>query len=213
MKIKFYFVLWLTEVCELFSHYVIPDLNSAVTFSIMSDKNKRYLSDISLPYSDVATKKTREGSLNNVTLNNSVMEGVSHQPGAPVCSSTPDTHPPTMLHHLWLPSSVFCQSPAPDTIQRWPTKDSRRCQRIRQTFDQRGGPGLNPADGRTNTGFCARKTKTYVCLSFFSCQAILKWTQDPSQHQLSHIEHPRVIHQQLPQSTHHSIHIDLLSFI
>lgn len=102
---KFYFVLWLTEVCELFSHSVIPDLNSAVTFSIMSDKNN--LSDISLPYSDVATKKTREGSLNNLTLNNSVMEGVSHQhqhqPGAPVCSSTPDTpdthHPPTMLHH------------------------------------------------------------------------------------------------------------------
>lgn len=69
----------------------------------MSDKNKRNLSDISLPYSDVATKKTREGSLNNLTLNNSVMEGVSQQPGAPVCSSTPDTpdthHPPTMLHH------------------------------------------------------------------------------------------------------------------
>lgn len=100
---KFYFVLWLTEVCELFSHSVIPDLNSAVTFGIMSDKNKRNLSDISLPYSDVATKKTREGSLNNLTLNNSVMEGVSQQPGAPVCSSTPDTpdthHPPTMLHH------------------------------------------------------------------------------------------------------------------
>lgn len=92
----------------------------------MSDKNKRNLSDISLPYSDVATKKTREGSLNNLTLNNSVMEGVSQQPGAPVCSSTPDT-PDT--HHplddaasstptLWLPSSVLCQSPAPDTIQR-----------------------------------------------------------------------------------------------
>lgn len=174
---KFYFVLWLTEVCELFSHSVIPDLNSAVTFSIMSDKNN--LSDISLPYSDVATKKTREGSLNNLTLNNSVMEGVSHQhqhqPGAPVCSSTPDTpdthHPPddaaSSTPTLWLPSSVLCQSPAPDTIQRWPTKDSRRCQRIRQSFDQRGGPGLNPADGRTNTGRCQPfapgKRKTYVC--------------------------------------------------
>lgn len=73
---KFYFVLWLIEVCEFFLYFVILDLNFVVMFGIMSDKNKCNLSDIFLLYFDVVIKKIWEGLLNNLIFNNFVMEGV-----------------------------------------------------------------------------------------------------------------------------------------